>query len=82
MSALAVSSEVLTVEEAAAVLRVGRSAAYAAVKAGQIPSIKVGRCLRVPRRRLELMLGLNEVEPGDQTGLDEKVVTAPDHGES
>lgn len=54
----------LTVEEAARVLRVGRTAAYAAVKAGDIPCIKVGRSIRVPRHKLEHMLGLsNDNEP-------------------
>lgn len=51
---------VLTVEEAAEVLRIGRSAAYAAVRAGEIPSIKVGRSIRVPRHLLEVMLGVKE----------------------
>jgi excisionase family DNA binding protein len=31
---------VLTVEEAAALLRIGRSAAYQAVRRGEIPSLK------------------------------------------
>jgi len=47
---------VLTVDEAAAILRIGRSAAYAAVKAGEIPSIKVGRRLLVPVCRLRALL--------------------------
>ena len=34
---------VLTVEEAARVLRIGRSAAYAAARAGELPVIRVGR---------------------------------------
>jgi excisionase family DNA binding protein len=49
---------VLTVEEAGELLRIGRSAAYAAVRAGEIPSIKVGRSIRVPTFRLEQLLGL------------------------
>lgn len=40
--------EYLTVEEAAAVLRISRSAAYRAVKTGEIPSVRVGRRIRVP----------------------------------
>lgn len=48
---------VLTIEEAAKLLRVGRSAAYAAARAGELPVIRVGRSLRVPRHRLEAMLG-------------------------
>lgn len=47
---------VLTVEEAAKELRIGRSAAYAAVRRGELPVIRVGRILRVPRRRLEALL--------------------------
>jgi excisionase family DNA binding protein len=48
---------VLTVEEAAVVLRIGRSAAYAAARRGELPVIRVGRCLRVPRHRLAALLG-------------------------
>jgi excisionase family DNA binding protein len=47
---------VLTVEEAARVLRIGRTAAYEAARRGEIPTIRVGRSLRVPRQRLEAML--------------------------
>lgn len=39
---------VLTVEEAAKLLRIGRAAAYAAVRSGEIPSVRVGRFIRVP----------------------------------
>lgn len=60
MSALVDTPAVLTVEEAAELLRVGRSAAYAAVKSGDIPSIKVGRSIRVPKFQLERMLGLQD----------------------
>jgi excisionase family DNA binding protein len=59
---LADAPAVLTVEETGQLLRIGRSAAYAAVKAGEIPSIKVGRSIRVPRHRLEAMLGAPENE--------------------
>ena len=56
---------VLTVEEAADVLRIGRSAAYAAVHSGAIPSIKIGRSVRIPRHGLERMLG--GIAHNDQT---------------
>ncbi len=49
-------SYVLTVEEAAQYLRVGRSACYEAVRLGQIPSIRVGRSIRVPRLALERLM--------------------------
>lgn len=58
MTALADMPDVLTVEEAAAVLRIGRSAAYAAARRGEL-GIKVGRTLRVPRHQLEAMLSPN-----------------------
>ncbi|MHB1538692.1 MAG: helix-turn-helix domain-containing protein [Solirubrobacteraceae bacterium] len=48
---------VLTVEQTAAILRTGRSATYAAIHSGQIPSIRVGRSIRVPRARLAELLG-------------------------
>jgi len=51
--------DMLRVEEAAAVLRISRSRAYDEVAAFQrtggaagIPSIRIGRCLRVPKRAL------------------------------
>lgn len=46
----------MTVCEAAAALSIGRGLAYEAVKRGEIPVIKVGRRLLVPRRALEKML--------------------------
>jgi excisionase family DNA binding protein len=50
------ASAVLTVEEAAALLRISRQSAYAAVKAGELPTVKIGRRLLVPRHRLEQLL--------------------------
>lgn len=50
----------LTVEEAAAMLRISRGSAYAAVRAGEIPSIRLGRSLRVPRKKLLALLGETE----------------------
>jgi excisionase family DNA binding protein len=43
---------VLTVEEAARFLRIGRSAAYEGVRAGTIPSVRVGKLYRIPRGML------------------------------
>lgn len=51
---------VLTVEEAAKLLRIGRGAAYEAVRKGEIPSVRVGRTIRVPRRALLELLGALE----------------------
>lgn len=53
---LADAPDVLTVEQAASVLAVARGTAYEAVRAGQIPSVRIGRCIRVPRQALERLL--------------------------
>jgi len=49
---------VITVEEAAELLDVSRSAAYRAVTAGQIQAFKVGRKLKVPTAPLLRKLGV------------------------
>ena len=49
-------SPVLTVEEAAVLLRISRGSAYEAVKTGQLPTLRIGRRLLVPRARLMAML--------------------------
>jgi excisionase family DNA binding protein len=46
----------LTVTEAAKLLGIGRQLAYEGVKTGQIPVIKVGRRLLVPRAAVEKLL--------------------------
>jgi excisionase family DNA binding protein len=46
----------LTVEEAAATLGISRAFAYEAVRRGEIPSIKIGRRVLVPRAALARLL--------------------------
>lgn len=48
MSTQAVEAVLLTVEEAAERLRIGRTTMYALVSAGVVESVKVGRLRRVP----------------------------------
>lgn len=50
--------EVMTVQEVAKYLRLKRSTAYELVKQGVIPSIKLGRQIRVPKSGLKKMLGI------------------------
>ncbi len=45
-----------TIEEAAELIGVGRSTAYAAARSGQIPVIRVGRRLLVTRAGLDALL--------------------------
>lgn len=49
--------EVLTVPEAAEILRIGCDTAYKQIKAGNIPSLKLGRRILVPRVPLMKLLG-------------------------
>ena len=46
----------LSVEEAAKVLGIGRNLCYDKCKSGEIPVIKIGRRLLVPRSALEKLL--------------------------
>lgn len=41
--------EVVTVQEMAKMLRVGRNAAYDLVKTKQVPSVRVGNQIRIPK---------------------------------
>lgn len=50
-------SRVLGVEQAGRMLGLGRSAAYEAVRRGEIPTLRLGRRLVVPRARLAALLG-------------------------
>lgn len=48
----------ISVEETAALLGLSRNGAYNAIREGSIPSIRIGRCIRVPTASLRKMLGL------------------------
>lgn len=62
-SATHASTEVLTIEEAAAILRISRNAAYTLARQWRatggrtgLPCLELGRTLRVPRAALRQML--------------------------
>jgi excisionase family DNA binding protein len=46
----------LTVDEAAQVLGISRALAYELVARGELPSLRLGRRIVIPRRALELVL--------------------------
>lgn len=50
----------LTVEDAAVLLKLSRGHAYAAIERGEIPSIRIGRVIRLPSAALRQML---QIEP-------------------
>lgn len=53
---------ILTVEQTARVLGISRGLAFAAVRNGDIPSIRIGRRILVPRDRLRQKLGLDDAD--------------------
>jgi len=58
----------ITVEEAAQILGIGRSAAYEAVARGQLPIRRVGRRIFVPVPALMAWLGATGAQAGSPTG--------------
>ncbi|MFN2556548.1 MAG: helix-turn-helix domain-containing protein [Nitriliruptorales bacterium] len=51
----------ITVEEAGDLLGLSRSSAYRAAARGELPTLRFGRRLVVPTRRLLAMLGLDDL---------------------
>jgi excisionase family DNA binding protein len=45
-----------SVEEAALLLGVSRNSAYEAVRKGELPTVRLGRRILIPRSRLEALL--------------------------
>ena len=54
-----------TIEEAARLLGVSRGTAYESARRGEIPTLRLGRRLLVPRARLEELLGGDVERNGD-----------------
>jgi len=55
----------VSVEEAAGWFGLGRSAAYEAVRRGELPSLRFGRSLRVPTAAARRLLGLDQETASD-----------------
>lgn len=56
-------SATISIEEAADILGIGRSAAYEAARSGAIPAVRIGpKLLRVPKAALARMLGADSLE--------------------
>jgi len=54
----------VTVEEAGRIIGVSRGSAYEAVKRGEIPVIRIGKKIRVPKAALERLLNGEPPVPG------------------
>jgi excisionase family DNA binding protein len=73
---------VMTVPEAAAYLGIGRTAAYEAIRRGQLPALRIGRKLRVSRTAVERALlegGRGAGRPHAHQLLDRERAAAGDH---
>ena len=57
-------SLVVSVEEAAGLLGISRGLAYELVRRGDLPSIRLGRRLVVPRRRLVELVDADPAQTG------------------
>jgi len=66
-SALAALPAVLTVREAAAILRIGRNQLYQAVARGQLGAVRIGRSIRIPKQALLDLLAAGS-PPGRASG--------------
>ena len=56
--------ELLRAEEVARVLSVGRSKVFEMFRAGELPVIRLGRSVRVPKRALEAWIEAHTTGPG------------------
>lgn len=56
----------LTVDEVAEVLRIGRNGAYAAVANGCIRSVRIGRIIRIPRAALAALIAAGAPSTADE----------------
>ena len=60
--------ETLTVEEVAKVLGIGRGLAYRMAQGGEIPTLRLGRRLLIPRPALNQLLGAQVAESKELVG--------------
>lgn len=67
---------VLTVPEAAELLRIGRNTCYELVRRGEIPAVRLGRVIRIPRFALEQWISqqtrLRQSPPGVVSSLPQR----------
>lgn len=66
---------VMSVDQAALALGISRTLAYALVREGVVPSIRLGRRLLVPRRRLMTLVEGTEIVNREPTQLPTESLT-------
>jgi excisionase family DNA binding protein len=50
------SMRCLTVDEVAALLRISKQSVYRAIRAGQIPSVRIGKSPRIPEEQFRRLI--------------------------
>jgi excisionase family DNA binding protein len=82
VTAITIPPQTISVDEAAAALGINRGTAYQGVRDGDIPSIRVGRRIRVPVAALSRMLnGLGITDPTDEQLVGWSLEVNPTSGE-
>jgi hypothetical protein len=71
------SRDAFSVEEAGKILGLSRASAFAAANRGDIPVIRIGKRLIVPRRALERLLGATEADAHVGGQQAPQIVAAP-----
>jgi len=59
-------SDVVTVEQLSEMLKIGRNTAYELVRANIIPSVRVGRGIRIPKTAIITYLNQNTAKDGKE----------------
>ncbi len=76
MAEIATERLLLTVEEAAQRLGIGKTLAWELVWAGVLPSMRLGRCVRIPLRALEEWIA-RQIAEGDHRWPDGGIMKDP-----
>jgi excisionase family DNA binding protein len=63
---VATERELLRAEEAAVVLGIGRSKVFEMLRAGELPVIRLGRSVRIPRQALAVWIEERTEQPGSR----------------
>jgi excisionase family DNA binding protein len=66
-SVVIAQASTFTVSEVARILRIGRGTAYRLVRTHEIPSIRLGDSIRVPRAALERLLSAQTERGGNRS---------------
>lgn len=65
---LTVEVELLRVEEAARVLSVSRRTAFELLRTGELPVVRIGRAVRIPKAALRAWIESQTERPADRWG--------------